>query len=201
MATNPWDRLPLQPFGTKQEDEIYAAVGRALTNWETLEWVLARMYSALCGAKTEGAERACGIVLISNTRNDMVVEALKCFEFGELTHKNKIKSFLKKVRNFGPRRNEIAHGVVRSVRVQGTDLGFFLAPAPSSSKYVISRTEDLNYRNSMKKFDLPWYKNLKYCYNSDQINIYADYFLHLAAEAVEHCDSITKITLETQISS
>src|SRR5689334_3074896 len=85
MASKPWDDPPHPKRGDKKADTTYAAVGRALTQWEYLETKLAELFSKLVDGEWPSgdhtiyhpADRAYGSALGSSARLSMIEEAAK----------------------------------------------------------------------------------------------------------------------------
>jgi hypothetical protein len=85
MVSKPWDDPRHPKRGDKKADMTYAAVGRALTQWEYLETKLAELFSKLVGGECPSADetvyhpadRAYGSVLGSSARLTMIEEAAK----------------------------------------------------------------------------------------------------------------------------
>ena len=71
---NGWDRPPIPTIGNETPEEIYAAVGRALSGWEMLEMTLVGVFDTLLGIAhdTHASHRAYGAVTIWNIRRDML---------------------------------------------------------------------------------------------------------------------------------
>jgi hypothetical protein len=72
----PADRRPWPEVGDKSIEETYAAVGRALSNWERYEWVLSHLFSVIVSdTESEAARRAYGAVRTFEGRIDMLEAA------------------------------------------------------------------------------------------------------------------------------
>jgi hypothetical protein len=136
---NPWDRPSLgSPVrtGDYDADEIYAAVGRALSKWERLEGEMVHVYAVIIGGTSSRyldapPIRAFGTLNSPATRADMIDAAAKAmfwrlgFEEGMVPEKidrekmeateTDLKDILKAYRGWMSRRNDIAHGYVRSL--------------------------------------------------------------------------------------
>jgi len=84
--TKLWIMAPRADQGAKMEDEIYAAVGAALSAWEGVEEGLAEIFALFVGAPEAGpasghepAIRAYGAVNSFSSSLDMVSAAADCF--------------------------------------------------------------------------------------------------------------------------
>ena len=103
----------------KGDDDVkntFEWVGRALTEWETLESYLGLIFGIFVGASrdTEPAMRAYGSVLTFRGRADMLEAAGLAFYLIS-PHPSQVffAEILKQSRGFSARRNEIAHGIVQ----------------------------------------------------------------------------------------
>ena len=67
---NPWDTPPLPTYGDDNEDETFTAVGRVMTQWESIEFELARLYSTFVGKPDDYAARVAADEAKSLTRNE-----------------------------------------------------------------------------------------------------------------------------------
>ena len=127
----PWeDRVDEE--GDCSADAIYVEVGRALTQWETLESELANIYAHLLadgsGARFLAAGSAFG--QISGSMNSVIAIVFSSPPMDALEEiKAEISVLLNDVRNYTGRRNAIAHGVVIELSVNNGPRASFLAPA------------------------------------------------------------------------
>jgi hypothetical protein len=140
-AKKPWD-APFALKGDSSEDDLFKAVGRALTDWEFVEEALARIYVALMRSDIHTpnpAIRAYGAVLGSKARIDMIRAAGEAYMTlpytGTLVFPSQARDafgpLLDQCFEWGNRRNDIAHG-----RSWPSDNGseYFLFPALYSTK-------------------------------------------------------------------
>jgi hypothetical protein len=110
-----------EPLGDRDENVLYAAVGRALSQWETVESACARIYAFLIGTPTDEltispALHSFGIVNSFPTRCEMISTAGKAYFHLHpevANYEKQINEALSEAKGFSNRRNEIAHGVVR----------------------------------------------------------------------------------------
>ena len=133
----PWeDRVDEE--GDCSADAIYVEVGRALTQWETLESELANIYAHLLadgsGARFLAAGSAFGQISGSMNRQEMLKSVIAIvFSSPPMDALEEIKAeisvLLNDVRNYTGRRNAIAHGVVIELSVNNGARASFLAPA------------------------------------------------------------------------
>ena len=206
MSVKPSDSLPPPPIrgGDTEEAPLYTQVGRALSAWEAMEDIVARLFSALVGDRValmaSPATRAYGTVATFRGRKEMVSAAAQSYFF-EKEHKGRlaeIKSFLNSCSDWSARRNEIAHGVVRQIILEThplfqeelTDLTYYLIPANYNSNKVRLIPRDLSIkqkkgqseRDAIKSYIENFLQNGvgKYKYNSQQVSYYADGFAKLA---------------------
>jgi hypothetical protein len=115
----PWDVPPFPDHGDQNADDTYKMVGRALSEWEELEYRLAHLYAQIIGRPSQiaalreygkgrifadriaGLETAAEAYFIRNPRQNSEAE-LACIA--------------EVARRLADRRNEIAHGIVRPLQ-------------------------------------------------------------------------------------
>lgn len=175
----PWDRRPWPTVGDQDIDVTYAAVGRALSAWERFEGILSLLFSAfVVNMEREGARRAYSAVRTFEGRIEMLKAASEAY-FHESPNEAWLTSFktmFKTSSQFGPRRNDIAHGVVQYFNVTSeTELrapggGFALFPSFANFK-------DRSLSN-----------HPDYCYTSVELKYFTDEFEKLQ-EAPTHLAS------------
>ena len=113
---NPWDIPAPEPRGDADGTNVFATVGKALTEWETVETACARIFAFLVGAppnwdEMSPAVRAFGVVISFPTRCEMITTAGKAFFHlhQEVSNYEKyISDALSEAREYSNRRNEIA---------------------------------------------------------------------------------------------
>jgi hypothetical protein len=118
---SPWARPAPPSIGDPLADITYRSVGEALTCWEFFEICLGRMFSAFVGRRSQPmvAVRAYGAVMSFEGRMAMVTEAARAhFHISQNRARPEdqlqadIEQLIKEAREYGARRNEIAHGIV-----------------------------------------------------------------------------------------
>ena len=111
----PWDPRPWPTGGEKNADEIYAAVGRALSQWERYEGHLSVLFSAIVSNSDNlPARRAYNAVRTFEARIEMLRRASEAYFAEKPTEWLQLlmKTVVTDGKNYVARRNEIAHGVV-----------------------------------------------------------------------------------------
>jgi hypothetical protein len=115
---HPWDVPPFPDKGDPKPDMTYAAVGRALSQWEKFEGELSELFAVFAGGVPTSlpAVRAYGSIQTFRGRADMIEAAAEGFfvVFPNDDLAGRIGKLLERARNYSPRRNEIAHGVVHT---------------------------------------------------------------------------------------
>ncbi|MHB8268236.1 hypothetical protein [Bradyrhizobium sp.] len=197
-TSKPWDIRPTQPTGSPSDDDVYLAVGKALTAWEGIEIRLSEMYLLFIGRYYSNpkeyrqpviaALRAYGSITNFTTRAEMVESAADSFFHSrssffplrraiedklialEKALEDEFKSLMTETRNFVARRNDIAHGVVHGPK------GYFLSP-PDYNTRKYPRSRDGKLRTI---FDTATYH-----YTSDDIDYYRQHFVGLQVKIAE----------------
>ena len=180
---SPWDPAPRDPNGDRDRDQVYRAVGAALTHWEQLEMALALLFGTIIDSNTSAGRAAYGSVVSAAARLDLIMaaaDANKRISADRLTAITRLVAH--EIGRLVARRNEIAHGqVTRFRRAEGAagkapELeGHYLVPP-----YYNTR-KHLSYRD--KQATSTAFGTLKYAYTSYQIGYYALQF-QLYAERV-----------------
>ncbi len=164
--SNPWDDRPWAEFGVKSENELFVAIGKALSHWELLEQAVASLFTLVTVgsyfAPTAPALRAYCSVANSNNRIQMVRAAVESWlrEWKDCPFAENALSLLIECSGWAGRRNDIAHGLVDRF-VDEFGKGWFLVPSIYSKKG----------RNERGKID--------YRYNAQIVDMFGDHFLHL----------------------
>jgi hypothetical protein len=116
MPSNPWDIPPFPAQGDEDEDTTYAAVGRAISYWESIEVSLSYLYSAFVGKPAQlGALREYGNGRIFAERMKGLKTAADGFfrRYPNQANEGRFDRLARSVTNFATRRADIAHGIVR----------------------------------------------------------------------------------------
>jgi hypothetical protein len=143
---NPWDIRGPSPQGDVDENMIFNAVGRALTEWESVENEYARLFAIFVSVNQRRtyhapAVRAYGSVVSFKSRSDMLRLAAEAYFRRRNTKRSafheKFNDLLGEYIQYSNRRNEIAHGSLKRVFLTGRKtkkghrdaaLGFYLVP-------------------------------------------------------------------------
>lgn len=152
---NPWDIPAPEPRGDADGTNVFATVGKALTEWETVETACARIFAFLVGAppnwdEMSPAVRAFGVVISFPTRCEMITTAGKAFFHlhQEVSNYEKyISDALSEAREYSNRRNEIAHGAVKEILDhERRSLGYYLCPSfYNPKKFPVSMVPTYTY--------------------------------------------------------
>jgi hypothetical protein len=119
------------------EDDLYKAIAKALTDWEFVEEALARIFAAFTGTvaypQPGPSVSAYGAIISFKSRIEMIQAAAKSFFAFALTCpvQSNFQPLMIKCLNWSDRRNDMAHG-----RVWGHDRhsGYLLFPSLFNTK-------------------------------------------------------------------
>ena len=175
----PWEIRPPSPIGNSNENEIFSAVGQALTEWEQVEKACAQLFAIFVSANRRRlyfapAVRAYGCIISTKSKNDMLREAAKAFFSTRKTKSHFVADFeqvMADYLNFANRRNEIAHGSVQRVFITARTtargsrqkaIGCYLMPSfynPKKFKeekfsYYYTSNDVIHYRQEFTKLAL-----------------------------------------------
>ena len=137
-----WQHRQSANRSTDKHEDIYLKVGHALSTWESFEYTLVMLFCHFVEAKiNNAAQRAFGSISASNARMEALDKAAQVYfhlhgvNEGLQDQFNLLRKHADRARE---RRNDIAHGVVNSVGVQGDPNvgGVFLIPAMYSSRKI-----------------------------------------------------------------
>jgi hypothetical protein len=179
---NPWDIPPWPKTGSETAEEVYTAIGRALTSWEWAEQGLANIFAVLTGVldvlPISPAVQAYGAVT-SFTFHITMVEKAADFLFAsdsndELNHE--LRALIKECCGWSSRRNDVAHGRVTEVDRKLTPFGFFVFPS---------------FYNTRKQKLTPSGFDPAYCYSAAQVHTFADAFDELNSKLFDFQDRLT----------
>lgn len=168
----PWDIRDPSSRGDVEENAIFNAVGRALTEWENTENECARIFAVLVSAHQRRtyhapAMRAYGSVVSFKSRSEMLRLAAEAY-FSKRNTKRaafsaRLDDLLGEYNEYSNRRNEIAHGCVKRVFLtkrktkrgyRHPALGFYLVPSFYNPKKFKNETFTYRYTSS----DIIYYK-------------------------------------------
>jgi hypothetical protein len=172
---NPWD-IPERPkIPTKDPDEIFRAVGGALSAWESVEHQIAMIFTLLVAENppspplgdSSPAVRAYGSVVSFQARAAMVEAAARAFFYlhPHQKHEYQLKKIMKAANGWAARRNDVAHGNV--------------AGCPWDLNQCLLWPSDYN----SKKYSVE--RRPAYLYNDAQIDDFTKRFYDLCQEMSE----------------
>ena len=179
-AKHSYDVQAAPEFGDDKEETTYAAVGRALTNWELFENQMSHLFSVLCGnvGPATAAARAYGAIQTFRGHKEMIEAAAEYYFLKHDGHEalqKRLKDLLESANGFSARRNEIAHGYVGAYRSKAPhELTWVLRSGPHNTN---KRRIDVSPR--LKFFS----SHSKYAYSSTEIDYYSEYFTDLEVMA------------------
>jgi hypothetical protein len=129
---------PLATIGDESAEVTYAAVGKALSRWESADFRMAGLFSVLIGIPSPvPAIRAYGAVATFQVRQQMVRAAADSFFNNRPNQelRQKVEDIFKRHMNDAAvRRAEIAHGIVINTNPTRRRLHHFLAPPYYATK-------------------------------------------------------------------
>jgi hypothetical protein len=132
---SPLGPQPFPQVGNANADDVYQAVGRALSAWETTEEDFAALFNALITPlhMSFALRRSYGNIAAARGRNEIIGTAADVFfrNFPDKDLQTRLRALLKKYSDAGARRNEIAYGVVAGHVWESSKSfsGFFLGPS------------------------------------------------------------------------
>jgi hypothetical protein len=198
----PWDIRPISPDGSPSAEDIYQAVGMALSKWELAEIQLSDLYLSFIGAyygnrcgnsPRTAALRAYGAVTSFATRIQMVESAGRAFfNLKRRTLRDKAVDarvveyerhvaddfalLLQEFRGFIARRNDIAHGFVGGTHREDR---FFLQPPDYNPR-----------KNLLGNGTRTIFESAIYHYTADDIHYYRRNFERLAQTLLDYIDRV-----------
>jgi hypothetical protein len=178
---NLWDVPPLPDHGDDDQTVLFAAVGKALSQWEYLEAYLGLIYGLFVGntKPASPAMRAYGSIVGFNARQEMAKEASSAFfRLYFSISKDQIdlyRHITKAAKDYSPRRNDIAHGIVQPyVNPKRIPSGYALIPSRHATKKYA-------FLDDPTQLDVT---SPKYAYTSIEIDMFARHFGGIANEAM-----------------
>ena len=172
--------LPRATRGDAASDTLYLAVGKALSQWETLEIELGQLFAVLVESPSQAASRAYGVVASALGRRDLLEKAAEVY-FAKRSEDDytTFDNLMKALKHASTCRNNIAHGHVREYAAPDMEGGGFYLVAP-----------DYNTRRTVAFIDLsadsadPFaYSRHRYAYTATQVTEVGGRFAVLAREA------------------
>jgi hypothetical protein len=203
----PWDVLPIEPKGDDTADEIYLAVGKALTTWERLDDTLGMIFGTIVRSEKGAASAAYGVVLSPASRAEMIVAAAEqTFSINDPLALQIVK-LVNDVGRLAGRRNDIAHGVVTSfseTRLEEgggkteVEHGHYLVPANYNRRKKRSKKAIRDY---LIEHGMNFYPHLfhKYAYTSAQIYTYITHFDHYRQSAWATLTQLSEIARSEEL--
>lgn len=175
-SANPWDILPFEELGNEAPDEIYLAVGEALSAWEIVDEWRAQIFGVLVDTTSPAAQNAYGTIQSSAGRADLIKAAASVTLRDDRAYAAELQSLMRDVEKLSGRRNDIAHGVVRMRRgyrngIKGY-LGYFLLPPSYNTRKRIGPQD-------VTSDDVEIIQNhplTKYQYTAAQVRAYRGHF-------------------------
>jgi hypothetical protein len=164
--SNPWDDRPWATDGERSENDLFLAVGRALSHWELAEHAIASLFSLVTvGSYFDPSAptlRAYSSVPSTGNRIQLVRAALEGWlhEWVDCPLGGNAVSLLIECSGWAGRRNDIAHGLVDRFADE-YERGWFLIPGIYSKRG----------RNEKGK--------IEYRYNTAIIDAFTEHFLDL----------------------
>jgi len=123
-----WNRPPPNRHGDIDVDDIYIAVGRALSEWSMVEIALGRLYAALDGAQPQIAWSIYAADRAPRARLARLTEATQNrFIDGETEDSETCHRVIEAAGHAGQRRDDVVHGIAVLFRPGSLD-GSYLVP-------------------------------------------------------------------------
>lgn len=166
--------------GSNNATTVFAAVGLALSSWESLEEELCRLFQGYIDSRGVASARAYGCQTSNLTRLNMLKQVIESkYGFSDPGRCALHTKAMNKIQKLAKFRNNIAHGKVQSPTLNEENRGFFLFPAEYNStknhsdyQYFIKIGESAE-KDEFKKFFLA---RSAYYYSDAEINQYAKFF-------------------------
>ncbi|MGE8126903.1 hypothetical protein ACQKQD_07985 [Methylobacterium sp. NPDC080182] len=149
-SSNLWDRPPVLPTGDASQDDIYRAVGHALSRWEYLETELAALFALLCDTTSIAPQLAYGSAMAFGARRDMLVAASQAYFASMPFDRVLFDRIIEEIGKLSGLRNDIAHGTVM-VFSGAYGSGFYLGPPPynfSKNKHLTGAGHKYQYTSA-----------------------------------------------------
>lgn len=178
-----WKAPPASQQGEPDGSRIYLNVGIALSNWGSVESDFAQLFTMFVDARTFGTSRVFASILgIGGKRDALEAATGAAFFQRSVSEEDKAdwKLLWSHYEQATSRRNEIAHGVVLSFRVDTEDRGFFLVPIYDTKKSHAPWTKP-DFSEDLDQLD----RYGQYRYTSDDIAYFGSRFIELSGWAMQ----------------
>jgi hypothetical protein len=156
VGNSRWARPQLPKTGNKTREEIWTAVGAALTAWGEYESELGRLFSIFMAGDfpSPQAQRAFGAIRTFEGRSQMLWEAYEAFLAYHGRHIKEPKEFdelWNEATKAVKLRNDVAHGIVLPLSTQGAPVtnGYCLMPPYHDAKRDINDVPKFAYTAEM----------------------------------------------------
>ena len=134
MAKKKPYELVISETGSRTSDEIFLAVGKALSAWEYLETTLALSFGHLVGTNHIVALRAIGRIESPAARLNVILEAFRSSPEEFRAQYPTFEKTVKEVMPFTEVRNAIAHGHLQWIEIKGQEKVYYLTPSISTTR-------------------------------------------------------------------
>ena len=123
---NPWDVRPKQGKGDSKPDKIFLLVGRSLSVWEMLESNCAELFDVVVSAQPSNRAAFSAYIAVksASARSELLEAAVNRALPLDDPARTPALALVAAFKNFGARRNELAHGRVYNL----DEHGFYLGP-------------------------------------------------------------------------
>jgi hypothetical protein len=183
---SPWDRRPWPTCGDTNQDTLYAAVGRALSEWERYDATLSFLYSSLVTTiQLLAARRSYSAVRTFEGRMEMLRAASEAnfSEYPDAVQLTAWKVILRNSMKYCERRNEIAHGAVDHYQPEPPALTEFAALDTFAlfPSYATFRTRELDGTPT-------------YCYTEAELEYFRQEFFKLRRPVIDLSSALMRDT-------
>jgi hypothetical protein len=136
-----WARPASVHYGDSEIDLLYSLVGQILSQWEEVELALANLFSVMSEADTPASSmavnRTYGAIGFNSGRRQAVSFVAELYFGRQFWRKAKadLNLLLKHIEYASSRRDDVAHGRVTSVTVNGVYHGCFLVAPEYNTRF------------------------------------------------------------------
>jgi hypothetical protein len=187
-----WEHDVLSESSTDTQDQIFHAVGAALSTWESADSALATLYTVLCdvdGQSFGAISRTFGSIVSSSGRRKVIKAAAEMY-FGADWQVSQIKKglndLLSAFSKASERRDEFAHGQAYGFTLNNVAHGCFLL----ASSYIASHNRAFPAANAADPFSS---LTSTYRYTASEILSFAQKFGELRNAVYWYTGSIRRI--------